>query len=942
MPVNNIARWDGMAWSALSGSSGSGLGYAHSRIIALTAYDAGSGPELYAGGFFTNAGGVPVNHIARWDGSSWFSLAGGFQWAGGPSVHAMAPYDDGSGSNLIVGGYFPVAGSASVWVEDIARWDGMAWSALSGPSGTGVGGNNPIVSALADYDDGSGPALYAGGTFTTAGGVTVNRIGRWRDGAWSALSGPTGTGVDGTNPRVRALAVYDDGSGPALYAGGTFTTAGGVTVNNIARWDGSAWTSLENPNGTGMNSRVNALAVYDDGSGPALYAGGYFATAGGFTVNRVARWDGSTWSSLAGPSGTGVSGEVYALTVFDDGWGPALYAGGYFTKAGSLTVNRVARWDGSAWSGLSTPAGTGTNSTVSALAVIDGASGSILYVGGDFTIAGGLPSGRIAAWHCVPDTITPSDPTILSSSTHTPGVWSSANVIGVEWSGAVDSGGSGLDGYSVLFDTDPSTVPDDTLEVLHSADPHIDSSGTLADGRPIIFHLRTCDRADNCSDGVHLGPFQVDATSPDAVSDLFSQSHPIGVPTAVVTVDVTWTAAADATSGVAGYGLEFSTSPSWSCDQVQDTTATSSASEPLADGSWYVHVCAVDLAGNWGEVASAGPLVVDASPPVVTLVHSVADTGDGRLEDQEGTRESITQLYISFAEAVHDPAGDIDPDDVTNPDNYLMVATGDDGLFATTSCSGGLAGDDHQVPIDQVVYDGPATTARAWIDAGRQLPRGWYRLLVCGSTSILDLAGNPLDGDGNGVGGDDFRLDIAITATNLLVNPNFDVNLAGWQESSLAEVTWNPDDADQAPTSGSVAIDYLDDDDHLISISQCVAVGDPNGHSVGGRARVGSGRSIVPNVTVSVALFDAPGCGGILLGSPSIPGVGGDTALDWRGFWGWVPAYPNQQSARVTFAADTGAWPGSAVDLDDLFFMEMLFGDGFERGDMSGWSTGIP
>ena len=57
-----------------------------------------------------------------------------------------------------------------------------------------------------------------------------------------------------------------DGSGN-LYAGGDFTTAGGVSANCVAKWDGSAWRAL----GSGLNSVVRALAV--DGSGN-LYAGG--------------------------------------------------------------------------------------------------------------------------------------------------------------------------------------------------------------------------------------------------------------------------------------------------------------------------------------------------------------------------------------------------------------------------------------------------------------------------------------------------------------------------------------------------------------------------------------------------------------------------------------------------------------------------------------------
>jgi hypothetical protein len=62
-------------------------------------------------------------------------------------------------------------------------------------------------------------------------------------------------------------------SGADLYAGGWFTTAGGAPANRIAKWDGSSWSAL----GSGMNNDVQALAVL----GSDLYAGGNFRTAGG-------------------------------------------------------------------------------------------------------------------------------------------------------------------------------------------------------------------------------------------------------------------------------------------------------------------------------------------------------------------------------------------------------------------------------------------------------------------------------------------------------------------------------------------------------------------------------------------------------------------------------------------------------------------------------------
>jgi hypothetical protein len=71
------------------------------------------------------------------------------------------------------------------------------------------------------------------------------------------------------NNTVSALAVI----GPDLYAGGNFTTAGGILANHIAKWDGNSWSAL----GSGTDGNVSALAT--DGSGH-LFVGGSFYLAG--------------------------------------------------------------------------------------------------------------------------------------------------------------------------------------------------------------------------------------------------------------------------------------------------------------------------------------------------------------------------------------------------------------------------------------------------------------------------------------------------------------------------------------------------------------------------------------------------------------------------------------------------------------------------------------
>ncbi len=266
------------------------------------------------------------------------------------------------------------------------------------------GGFDGVVLAMtyaAPGDGGGAPAqLFAGGDFEHVNGAAASRIAAWDGSSWSQVGG----GISG---RVAALCAWDpDGDGPlapVLVAGGTFASAGGVAASNIAVWDGSAWSALAE----GVNASVFALSTWDpDGQGPlppVLVAGGQFTTAGAATVNRVAVWDGSAWSAL----GSGMSGGsfpfVYALTAWDadgDGaQGEVLVAAGNFLSAGGVAASRIAAWDGVSWSAL----GSGVSGAVTALRVWDpddaGSLPARLVAGGFFGSAGGVPASRIAMWN---------------------------------------------------------------------------------------------------------------------------------------------------------------------------------------------------------------------------------------------------------------------------------------------------------------------------------------------------------------------------------------------------------------------------------------------------------------------------------------------------------------------------------------------------------------
>src|SRR5690349_23173109 len=82
-----------------------------------------------AGGDFTNAGAVAINHLARWDGTNWLPLGSGVVGASNVLVKVLRT----DGTNLYVGGTFTNAGGAAA--INLAKWDGTNWSGFNGGLG---------------------------------------------------------------------------------------------------------------------------------------------------------------------------------------------------------------------------------------------------------------------------------------------------------------------------------------------------------------------------------------------------------------------------------------------------------------------------------------------------------------------------------------------------------------------------------------------------------------------------------------------------------------------------------------------------------------------------------------------------------------------------------------------------------------------------------------
>ncbi len=387
--ARNVALWNGAAWSRLGTPTQNGAG---NSVYAIAAPATNA---VYIGGTFTSvadasSASISARYAALWNGAAWSPLGTPIQNGAGSFVNAIAA----PATNAIyVGGSFTNVADAStnfISANRIALWNGAAWSRLGTPTQNGA--NNSVYAIAAPATN----ALYIGGLFTNVAdasspSISANRIALWNGAAWSRLGTPTQNGANNSVYDIAAPATN------AVYIGGDFTSvadasSASISANRIAFWNGAAWSRLGTAAQNGANSSVRAIAAL---STSAVYVGGNFssiadASSASILAKRTAMWDATTnrWIQTPAHDG-GANDDVNALAMA----GADLYVGGAFTRIGNTNANRIARWDGSAWSPLGTPAQNGVNNTVWAIAA---AASNAIYVGGAFSTAADASSASIS------------------------------------------------------------------------------------------------------------------------------------------------------------------------------------------------------------------------------------------------------------------------------------------------------------------------------------------------------------------------------------------------------------------------------------------------------------------------------------------------------------------------------------------------------------------
>ncbi len=305
----------------------------------------------------SSASGVELNTLQAIDITPILYIGGGFDQAGGKARNKIAAIDTNTAT-------------ATTWnpnINDTVR-------------------SNFVI---------NGSTLYAGGDFTAVGGVTRNRIA-----AIDLLTGSTTSWDPNANGIVRAMVLSPDGS--TLYVGGDFTAIGGVQRNRIAAVNTTTGSSTSW--NASSSASVYTLALTSDGN--TLYAGGPFLTIGSQSRTRLASLD-----TVAGSSSNWnpnmFGGDVWTMAISSDD--KTLYVGGDFTGVnGGLTAarNRLAAFDISSSVGSSTSWNPNSSGAIRGMLL----TASSAYIGGGFTIMGGVARNRIAEVDLINGSITSWDP----------------------------------------------------------------------------------------------------------------------------------------------------------------------------------------------------------------------------------------------------------------------------------------------------------------------------------------------------------------------------------------------------------------------------------------------------------------------------------------------------------------------------------------------------
>jgi hypothetical protein len=293
---NLVSKWDGTAWHHL-GAGSSVL----NRFMQIESICVDTSGNIYVGCELSTSPTGDTGYIAKWDGTSWSSIATGLNNVSSICIDKH--------NNVYAAGAF--SGPDGYYV---AKWDGSVLTEV----GTGthaLHANNDInVIAVDTFDN-----IYAGGNFTDARDHYSGNIyvAKWDCVTWSELG--HGVGPEDSSTSAQIFSILLDTSGN-VYAAGNLDLFPSVN-ENVVKWDGTTWSNL------GILNVNGAILTMCFDINRNLYAGGYFTDTTG--QGYIAKWDGTAWNELGtGTNALNANGAIFGVCTDAIG---NIYTGGFFT-----------------------------------------------------------------------------------------------------------------------------------------------------------------------------------------------------------------------------------------------------------------------------------------------------------------------------------------------------------------------------------------------------------------------------------------------------------------------------------------------------------------------------------------------------------------------------------------------------------------------------------
>jgi hypothetical protein len=282
----HVASWNGSAWTVVGGV----LNVDASRNAYLPQLVDVAGTPWVA--WTETNGSVYQVRVKRWTGSSWVAAGGALNVDTGKNANEPGMASVG-GTPYVV---WDEANAGNVAQVRVKRWDGSAWTSAGAALNVDPtrAGFNPHIA-----DVGGTPYVTWREDSNGVGTAYQVRVKSWDGAAWADVGG--GLNVDPT--KIAQASRISSVDGTPYVAWQEYN--GSVEQVHVARWTGSAWTTVGGALNLDPTKHAGQPSVAGVGATP--YVVWEDESHGGGEVH-VARWTGSTWTLVGDALNPGTTG----------------------------------------------------------------------------------------------------------------------------------------------------------------------------------------------------------------------------------------------------------------------------------------------------------------------------------------------------------------------------------------------------------------------------------------------------------------------------------------------------------------------------------------------------------------------------------------------------------------------------------------------------------